>query len=105
MFIQPPVAKLGDFQPAFTVLHAPFCHADPETDGTNSESFIVVSFARRMVIIGGTVYAGEIKKSVFSILNYLLPEADVLPMHCSANIGPKGEIGRATSRERGCQYE
>src|SRR3546814_2274029 len=79
----PPVAKLGDFQPAFTVLHAPFCHADPETDGTNSESFIVVSFARRMVIIGGTVYAGEIKKSVFSILNYLLPEADVMPMHCS----------------------
>ena len=91
MFIQPPQEKLGDFQPAFTVLHAPFCHADPETDGTNSESFIVVSFARRMVIIGGTVYAGEIKKSVFSILNYLLPEHDVLPMHCSANIGPAGD--------------
>ncbi len=91
MFIQPPLGDLGDFQPSFTVLHAPFCHADPAADGTNSESFIVVSFARRMVIIGGTVYAGEIKKSIFSILNYLLPEKDVLPMHCSANIGPAGD--------------
>jgi phosphoenolpyruvate carboxykinase (ATP) len=91
MFIQPPEEALGDFQPAFTVLHAPFCHADPEVDGTNSESFIVVSFARRMVLVGGTVYAGEIKKSIFSILNHLLPERDVLPMHCSANIGPKGD--------------
>jgi phosphoenolpyruvate carboxykinase (ATP) len=91
MFIQPPAEALTDFQPQFTVLHAPFCHADPETDGTNSESFIVVSFARRKVIIGGTVYAGEIKKSIFSILNYLLPARGVLPMHCSANIGPKGD--------------
>ncbi|MEQ8355639.1 MAG: phosphoenolpyruvate carboxykinase [Kiloniellaceae bacterium] len=91
MFIQPPVEALSDFLPRFTVLHAPFCHADPETDGTNSESFIVVSFARRTVLIGGTVYAGEIKKSIFSILNYLLPERDVLPMHCSANIGPEGD--------------
>ena len=91
MFIRPPEADLGAFQPSFTVLHAPFLHADPETDGTNSESFIVVSFARRMVIIGGTVYAGEIKKSIFSILNYMLPEKDVLPMHCSANIGPAGD--------------
>src|SRR3546814_8634302 len=80
MFSQPPVERLGDFEPAFTVLHAPFCQADPETDGTNSESFIVVSFARRIVLIGGTIYAGEIKKSVFSILNYLLPDRDVLPM-------------------------
>src|SRR3546814_11749216 len=77
MFSQPPVERLGDFEPAFTVLHAPFCQADPETDGTNSESFIVVSFARRIVLIGGTIYAGEIKKLVFSILNYLLRDRDV----------------------------
>ncbi len=91
MFIQPPESELGDFQPQFTVLHAPFLQADPEVDGTNSESFIVVSFARRTVLVGGTVYAGEIKKSIFSILNYLLPERGVLPMHCSANIGPAGD--------------
>ncbi len=91
MFIQPGHDALADFMPGFTVLHAPFCQADPEADGTNSESFIVVNFARRLVLIGGTVYAGEIKKSVFSVLNYLLPERDVLPMHCSANIGPAGD--------------
>ena len=91
MFLQPGRAELADFQPGFTVLHAPFCHADPEADGTNSESFIVISFARRLVLIGGTVYAGEIKKSIFSVLNYLLPERDVLPMHCSANIGAEGD--------------
>ena len=91
MFIQPGHDDLVDFMPGFTVLHAPFCHADPEADGTNSESFIVVNFARRLVVIGGTVYAGEIKKSIFSILNYLLPDRDVLPMHCSANIGPGGD--------------
>src|SRR3546814_18374330 len=67
MFIQPPVERLGDFEPAFTVLHAPFCQADPETDGTNSESFIVVSFARRIVLVGGNIRAGELKKSDFSI--------------------------------------
>ena len=60
-------------------------------DGTNSPVFIVVNLARRLVLIGGTLYAGEIKKSVFSILNYLLPERNVLPMHCSANIGPAGD--------------
>lgn len=91
MFIQPRPDALTDFLPGFTVIHAPYCHADPEVDGTNSESFIVVNFARRIVIIGGTVYAGEIKKSIFSVLNYLLPERDVLPMHCSANIGPEGD--------------
>jgi phosphoenolpyruvate carboxykinase (ATP) len=87
MFIQPEPAQLAEFEPGFTVLHAPSCHADPEADGTNSECFIIVSFAERQVIIGGTIYAGEIKKSVFSVLNYLLPPKDVLPMHCSANIG------------------
>ena len=91
MFIEPPHAALSDFEPAFTVLHAPYLEADPERDGTNSGSFIMLDFSRRLVLIGGTIYAGEIKKSVFSILNYLLPARGVLPMHCSANIGPKGD--------------
>jgi len=64
--------------------------ADPAVDGTNSEVFVVVSFAERMILIGGTIYAGEIKKSVFSILNYLLPDRNVLPMHCSVNVGQDG---------------
>lgn len=88
MFIQPGHDLLAGFAPQFTVLHAPYLHADPETDGTNSETFIAVDFAQRLVLIGGTSYAGEIKKSIFSILNYLLPARGVLPMHCSANIGP-----------------
>ena len=91
MFIRPAAEELADFEPGFTVLHAPFCEAEPERDGTNSESFIVVHFARRLVLIGGTIYAGEIKKSIFSVLNYLLPERGVLPMHCSANIGADGD--------------
>ena len=91
MFIQPEAGALADFAPEFTILQAPSLEADPETDGTNSGTFVAVSFARRLVLIGGTSYAGEIKKSVFSILNYLLPARDVLPMHCSANIGPSGD--------------
>jgi len=91
MFLRPGHDALAEFEPAFTVLHAPNLEADPETDGTNSGAFVVVNFARRLVLIGGTSYAGEIKKSIFSILNYLLPERDVLPMHCSANIGPAGD--------------
>ncbi|MGF1608932.1 MAG: phosphoenolpyruvate carboxykinase [Kiloniellales bacterium] len=91
MFILPPHDALAAFEPDFTVLHAPYLQADPERDGVNSGSFILVHFARRLVLVGGTEYAGEIKKSIFSILNYLLPERDVLPMHCSANIGPAGD--------------
>lgn len=91
MFIEPGHDERAGFEPEFTVLHAPYLQADPKRDGTNSESFIVVHFARRMVLIGGTSYAGEIKKSIFSILNYLLPPRGVLPMHCSANIGPQGD--------------
>ncbi len=91
MFIQPGHGELQDFVPGFTVLHAPYLHADPERDGTNSQTFIVVHFGRRLVLIGGTSYAGEIKKSIFSVLNYMLPPRGVLPMHCSANIGPGGD--------------
>ncbi len=91
MFIQPPHDALADFVPDFTVLHAPALEADPASDGTNSGTFIVVSFEERLVLIGGTSYAGEIKKSIFSVLNYLLPAKGVMPMHCSANIGPDGD--------------
>ena len=90
MFIQPPDEDLATFEPDFTVLQAPSCHADPAVHGTNSEVFVIVNFSKKLVIIGGTIYAGEIKKSVFSILNYILPAKGVLSMHCSANIGPKG---------------
>lgn len=91
MFIQPADEELANFEPEFTVLQAPSCHADPAIHGTNSEVFVCVDFSKKLVIIGGTIYAGEIKKSVFSILNYILPERGVLPMHCSANIGANGE--------------
>jgi phosphoenolpyruvate carboxykinase (ATP) len=79
------------FKPDFTVLDAALFDAEPKRDGTRTSTFILVNFARKMVLIGGTRYAGEIKKSVFTIMNYLLPLRNVLPMHCSANIGAKGD--------------
>jgi phosphoenolpyruvate carboxykinase (ATP) len=79
------------FVPEFTVMSVPSFQADPQVDGTASGTFILVDFAQRLCLIGGTGYGGEIKKSVFSILNYLLPLKGVLPMHCSANIGPAGD--------------
>ncbi|HZB91420.1 MAG TPA: phosphoenolpyruvate carboxykinase [Stellaceae bacterium] len=91
MFIRPRAEALHDFVPDFTILHAPHFFADHALDGTNSDTFIFVNFARRLVLIGGTEYAGEIKKSVFGYLNFLLPARDVLPMHCSANVGPRGD--------------
>src|SRR5271156_2683602 len=91
MFIRPRPAELEGFEPAFTILHAPDFRAIPELDGIRSETFILVNFATGFVLIGGTRYAGEIKKSVFGYLNFVLPARDVLPMHCSANVGPKGD--------------
>jgi phosphoenolpyruvate carboxykinase (ATP) len=82
--------RLAAFEPGFTVLQAPSLAADPATDGTRSGTFIVVGFAERTVLIGGTEYAGEIKKSIFSVMNWLLPAQGVMPMHCSANYGPAG---------------
>ncbi len=78
--------------PEFTIIDLPRFHAVPELDGTNSEAFIVVNFGEKLILIGATSYAGEIKKSVFTILNYLLPTQNVLSMHCSANIGEKGDV-------------
>ncbi|SIS73000.1 phosphoenolpyruvate carboxykinase (ATP) [Salimicrobium salexigens] len=91
MFIRPGSEEEPLHENAFTVLSAPGLKADPETDGTNSEVFVTVSFKHRIVLIGGTQYAGEIKKSIFSVMNYLLPKQDVLPMHCSANVNAEGE--------------
>ena len=91
MFIQPADSELEDFAPQFTVIQAPSVHADPETEGTTSETFIVVNLKRKMVIIGGSAYAGEIKKSIFSVMNYLMPARDVLPMHCSSNMAANGD--------------
>ncbi len=80
------------FVPEFTVVDAALFQADPQRDGTRSQTFILVNFARRMILIGGTRYAGEIKKSVFTVMNYLLPLRDTLPMHCSANVGKDGDV-------------
>jgi phosphoenolpyruvate carboxykinase (ATP) len=74
------------------VIDFPGFSATPATDKTNSETFILVNFAKRLVIIGGTNYGGEIKKSIFTVMNYLLPLRDVMPMHCSANIGSAGDV-------------
>ena len=77
----------GSCAPGFTVICAPGCKADPATDGTRSGTFILLNFEKKTVLIGGSAYAGEIKKSVFTVMNYLLPLKGVMPMHCSANIG------------------
>jgi phosphoenolpyruvate carboxykinase (ATP) len=92
MFIDSPPGTLTDREPEFTVIDAPSFVAIPEVDGTRSEVFIVLNFERRLVLIGGTSYAGEIKKSIFTVLNYLLPRQGVLSMHCSANYGPSGDV-------------
>ena len=85
---RPDRSELADFEPEFTVINCPSFQADPERHGCRSETVIAISFERKMVLIGGTSYAGENKKSIFSILNYLLPEKGVMPMHCSANHAP-----------------
>ena len=92
LFIRPTEEERRRFEPEFTVMALPAVTADPERDGTRSETFIVVDLARRMVLIGGTKYAGEIKKSIFTALNYLMPEGGAMPMHCSANVGQDGNV-------------
>ncbi len=91
MFRRPDNAELDDFAPGFTILHAPEYEADPARHGTRTSTFILINFGANEVLIGGTRYAGEIKKSVFGVLNYILPMKGVLSMHCSANVGPDGD--------------
>jgi phosphoenolpyruvate carboxykinase (ATP) len=91
MFVRPEPADLAAFEPGFTVLHAPEFQADPAVHGTRSGTFIIISVSQRLILIGGTKYAGEMKKSIFTIMNYLLPDRGVLPMHCSANVAPDGD--------------
>jgi phosphoenolpyruvate carboxykinase (ATP) len=91
LFIQGTPEELQVHDPQFTVLNVPNFHADPETDGTHSDVFIILNFSRRLVLIGGTQYAGEIKKSIFTVMNYLLPQKGVLSMHASVNVGPKND--------------
>lgn len=91
MFIRPDATELPTFDPNFTVLHAPEMQADPARHGTRSTTFIVLNLARRMILIGGTRYAGELKKAMFTVMNYYMPKQGVLSMHCSANVGKNGE--------------
>lgn len=83
-------AKLAIHKPAFTVLHVPDFHADPAVDGTRSDAFILIHFGAGLILIGGTAYCGEIKKAIFTVMNYLMPQRGIMSMHCSANYG-KGE--------------
>ncbi|MFN2636035.1 MAG: phosphoenolpyruvate carboxykinase (ATP) [Gemmatimonadaceae bacterium] len=91
MFIRPEPSDLPTFDPNFTVLHAPEFQADATRHGTRTTTFIVLNIAQRTILIGGTRYAGELKKAMFTVMNYLLPEKGVLSMHCSANVGKDGD--------------
>jgi phosphoenolpyruvate carboxykinase (ATP) len=92
MFLRPSAGDLAQFHPTYHVLHAPELQADPAVHGTKSGTFIVINFAKKTVLIGGTRYAGEMKKSIFTVMNYLLPPQGVMPMHCSANLGEAGDV-------------
>jgi phosphoenolpyruvate carboxykinase (ATP) len=93
LFIRPDTKEEAlNIDPEFTIVSAPNFKADPETDGTNSEAFVIISLKKGIILIGGTEYAGEMKKSIFSIMNYLLPEQGVMSMHCSANVGENKDV-------------
>ncbi|HEU6446569.1 MAG TPA: phosphoenolpyruvate carboxykinase (ATP), partial [Gaiellaceae bacterium] len=92
LFIDPTEEELAEHEPQALVLHAPALEADPEEDGTRSGTFVVLHPGRMEVLIGGTFYAGEIKKSIFTLMNDRLPLAGVLPMHCSANVDDEGRV-------------
>jgi phosphoenolpyruvate carboxykinase (ATP) len=91
LLVRPEAGELAGFVPEYTIIDLPGFQADPERHGTRSETVVAVNFSEKLILIGGTAYAGEMKKSVFGILNYLLPVKGVMPMHCSANIGPNGD--------------
>ncbi|MBU6253146.1 MAG: phosphoenolpyruvate carboxykinase [Alphaproteobacteria bacterium] len=91
LLVRPNQEELKGFVPEYTIIDLPNFRADPDRHGCRSETVIAVNFSEKLILIGGTAYAGEMKKSVFGILNYLLPTKGVMPMHCSANIGPNGD--------------
>ena len=91
LLVRPSESELATFAPEYTIIDLPSFRADPERHGSRSETVIAVNFTEKLILIGGTAYAGEMKKSVFGILNYLLPVKGVMPMHCSANIGQDGK--------------
>lgn len=92
MFIEPSEEELKDFEAEWVVINAPGFMADPEVDGTRQENFAILNFTRKIAIVGGTGYTGEIKKGIFSALNFILPvQKNTLPMHCSANVGEDGD--------------
>ncbi len=92
MFIRPPAEDLHGFEPDYVILHAPLFHTDPEVDGVRSATTIALSFEQKIILIAGTEYAGEVKKSIFTVMNWLLPAKGVMPMHCSANVGKDGDV-------------
>ena len=93
MFIRPDSKEeASNIKPNFTIVSRPHFKADPEVDGTKSETFVIISFKHKTILIGGTEYAGEMKKGIFSVMNYLLPMQDIMSMHCSANVGDKGDV-------------
>ncbi len=91
LLVRPEASELAGFVPEYTIIDLPSFRADPARHGCRSETVIAVNFTEKLILIGGTEYAGEMKKSVFGILNYLLPVNGIMPMHCSANIGPNGD--------------
>ncbi len=91
-------AQMEQFDPAFTVIHVPGFHAVPELDGTNSAAFVIISLEKKIVLIGGTSYAGEIKHAVFTLISYLMPDS-VFTMRCAANVGPEGDVAIFLGRE------
>ena len=91
LLIRPERNELDSFVPELTIIDMPSFRADPKRHGVRSENVVAIDFARKIVLIGGSYYAGEMKKSVFTTLNYYLPEKGVMPMHCSANVGPNGD--------------
>jgi len=92
MFIRPPAHELDGFQPDYVILHAPLFQTDPGVDGVRSSTTIALSFEQGTILIAGSEYAGEVKKSIFTVMNWILPAKGVLPMHCSANVGPDGDV-------------
>ncbi len=92
LFIKPTEEELKKFEPDFTIISAPDCLAVPEENGTNSEAYVILNLEDKKIIIGGTRYCGEMKKSIFSVMNYILPQKGIMPMHCSANKGEKDDV-------------